>query len=184
MWLGCVFIWWVMLVCIVGMRGRSSSCEGMYKLIKSRGCKGWFAMRVIWRNGDIFAGVGILERLQGNACCVLVVVVPLWILYVIRWRVVLVMLCVLLKNSLYWGNKYFVDLVAVSLVSWMVMIDEDCWGSVISSCRHGMAVFSEEAFHVIAYDSWLVSGGVSFDGGRFCVGGVRVGIFFYGFIIS
>ena len=46
----------------------SSSCEGMYKLIKSQGCKGWFAMRVIWRNGDMSAGVGILARLPGNAC--------------------------------------------------------------------------------------------------------------------
>ena len=26
------------------------------------------AIRVIWRNGNISAGVGILERLPGNAC--------------------------------------------------------------------------------------------------------------------
>ena len=43
---------------MMGMRGRSSSCEGMYKLIKSHGCKGWFAMRVIWRNGDMSAWGG------------------------------------------------------------------------------------------------------------------------------
>ena len=46
----------------------SSSCDGMYKLIRSQDCKGWFAMRVIWRNGNIFADVGILARLPGNAC--------------------------------------------------------------------------------------------------------------------
>lgn len=85
------------------MRGRSSSCEGIYKLIKSHGCKGWFAMRVTWRNGDMFAGVGILERLPGNACllCISSSSPPLYPLYVIRWRVILVMLCVLLKKSLY-----------------------------------------------------------------------------------
>ena len=76
-----------MLACMVGMRGKSSSCEGMYKLIKSQGCKGWFAMRVIWRNGDISAGVGILERLSGNACllCIKSSSPPLIPLYVIRW---------------------------------------------------------------------------------------------------
>ena len=89
---------------------------------KSPGCKGWFAMHIIWKNGDISAGVGLLERLLGNACllCINSSSPHLNPLYVIRWRVILVMLCVLLKNSLYWVNKccmYFVDLVAVSLVS-------------------------------------------------------------------
>ena len=42
------------------------------------------------------------------------------------------------------------DLVADSLVSCMVIIDGGFCGFVIKSCRHGMAVFSEEAFHVIA----------------------------------
>ena len=46
----------------------SSSCEDIYKLIRSQGYKGWFAMRVIWRNEDIFASVGILARFPGNAC--------------------------------------------------------------------------------------------------------------------
>ena len=57
-----------MVFCMVGMRGMSSSCEGMYKLMRSQGCKGWFAMRVIWRNGDISAGVGSLDRLLRKAC--------------------------------------------------------------------------------------------------------------------
>ena len=41
------------------------------------------------------------------------------------------MLCVLLKKSLYWGNNLcmcFVDFVADSLVSCMVMIDGGFWG--------------------------------------------------------
>ena len=50
------------------MRGRSSSCEGIYRLSRSQGCRGWLAMRVIWRKWDMAAGVGILEMLLGNAC--------------------------------------------------------------------------------------------------------------------
>ena len=66
--------------------------------------------------------MGILERFHGNACllCIKSSSPPLNPLYVIRWRMILVMLCVLLKNNLYGGNKccmYFVDLVAESLVS-------------------------------------------------------------------
>ena len=57
-----------MLVCMIEMRCRSSSCEGMYKSIKSQGCRGWFAIRVIWMNGDMSAWVGILERLLANTC--------------------------------------------------------------------------------------------------------------------
>ena len=71
------------------------------------------------------------------------------------------MLCVLLKKSLYWGNRFctcLVDLVAESLVSWMVMIDGGCREFAIRSCRHGIAVLSEEAFHIMACDSWLVRG--------------------------
>ena len=45
------------------------------------------------------------------------------------------------------------DLVAVSLVSCMVIIEGGLWGLIIRSCRHGMAVLREEAFHVIAYVS-------------------------------
>jgi hypothetical protein len=53
---------------MVGMRGMSSSCEGMYMLMNSQGCKGRLAMRIIWRYGEISTGVGILEMLPGNAC--------------------------------------------------------------------------------------------------------------------
>lgn len=50
------------------------------------------------------------------------------------------------------------DLVADNLVSCMVIIEGGFWGVVIKSCRHGMDVLREEAFHVIACVSWLVSG--------------------------
>ena len=65
-WFGCMLIWSVMVFWMVGMRGRSSSCEGIYS--RSQGCRGWLAMRVIWRKGDMAARVGILEMLLGNAC--------------------------------------------------------------------------------------------------------------------
>ena len=37
----------------------------------------------------------------------------------------------------------FVDLVAESLVSCMVITDGGIWNCVTRSCRHGIAVFSE-----------------------------------------
>ena len=52
-WLGCEFMWSVMVFWMVGMRGRSSSCEGMYMLMWSQCCKGRLAMRTIWRYGDM-----------------------------------------------------------------------------------------------------------------------------------
>ena len=67
------------------------------------------------------------------------------------------MLCVLLKKILYCGNNIcmcFVDFVADSLVSCRVMIDGGSF--VIKSCKHGIAVLSEETFHVMAYVSKLV----------------------------
>ena len=60
---------------------------------------------------------------------------------------------------------------ADNLVFYMVIIEGGLWGLVIRSCRHGMAVLREEAFHVIAYDSWLVSEGRLVDGGKLCVRG-------------
>ena len=34
----------------------------------SQGSRGWFAIRVIWRNRDMSTDVGILERFPRNAC--------------------------------------------------------------------------------------------------------------------
>ena len=66
---------------------------------------------------------------------------------------------------------YFMDFVVNSLVSCVAIIEGGFLGFVIKSCRHGMAVLSEEAFYVIAYDFWFVIGSGSFGGGGFCVGG-------------
>lgn len=63
------------------------------------------------------------------------------------------------------------DLVAANFVSCIVIIDRGFRGFVIRSCRHGMAVLSEDAFHVRAYDSWLVSGIGTFGGDGFCISG-------------
>ena len=65
-------------------------------------------------------------------------------------------LCVLLKKGLYCGNKfyiYFVDFVAQSLVSCIVIIDGGLWGLVIKSYRHGMTVLSVKVFKIMIYDS-------------------------------
>ena len=53
------------------------------------------------------AGIGILEMLPGKAWFLWMSSrrPPLYPLYVIRWRVIRVILCVLLKKSLYWGNN-------------------------------------------------------------------------------
>ena len=97
------------------------------------------------------------------------------------------MLCVLLKKSLYWENIlciYFVDFVADSLVSYMVIIDRGSWGFVIRSCRQSIAVLSEEAFQVMAYISRLVSG-IGPSGGDVLGigGGIGMCIFVYGFVV-
>jgi hypothetical protein len=62
---------------------------------------------------------------------------------------------VLLNNILYCGNilcRYLVDLEAVSLVSWMAIM-EGGMGLFISACSPGMAVLSAPQFH----DSMLVA---------------------------
>ena len=67
--------------------------------------------------------------------------------------------CVLLNISLYCGNKfciYFVDFVAVNLVSCIVMIAGLFVVFDISWWRFGRAVFSDEAFHVLICVLWFV----------------------------
>ena len=51
----------------MGMRGRSSSWDGIYMFIDSHGWMGWLAIRIIWRKGEMSAGVGILDRLPWSA---------------------------------------------------------------------------------------------------------------------
>src|ERR1700738_4440 len=64
----------------------------------------------------------------------------------------LVSACVLLKMSLNSGNRfciYFVDLFAVSLVSWICMIAVLFRELFIKLCRFGNDVLSDDAFQVI-----------------------------------
>ncbi len=66
----------------------------------------------------------------------------------------------LLKMSLNSGNRfcmYFVDLFAVSLVSWICMIDVLFSELYIRLCRFGNDVLSDDAFHVIMFVSCSVS---------------------------
>ena len=65
----------------------------------------------------------------------------------------------LLKMSLNSGNRfcmYFVDLFAVSLVSWICMIDVLFRELFIRLCRFGNDVLSDDAFHVIMFVSCSV----------------------------
>ena len=62
----------------------------------------------------------------------------------------------LLKMSLNSGNRfcmYFVDLFAVSLVSWICMSVVLFRELLIRFCKFGSAVLSEEAFQVIIFVS-------------------------------
>ena len=71
----------------------------------------------------------------------------------------LVSACVLLKMSLNSGNRfciYFVDLFAVSLVSWICMIDVLFRELFIKLCRFGNDVLSDDAFQVILFVSCSV----------------------------
>ena len=130
--------------------------------IISHGCKGWFFISMICRYGDIAAGVGILMMLPGNAYVLFMSVrsPPLAGVYGILCCMHLVSACVLLNISLYWGNRfcmYFVDFVAVNLVSCMVIIAGLFGVLDISWCRLGRAVFSDEAFHVIMCVLWFIT---------------------------
>ena len=61
--------------------------------------------------------------------------------------------------SLNSGNRfcmYFVDLFAVSLVSWICMIVVLFRELFIRLCRFGSVVLSDESFQVIMFLSWLV----------------------------
>ena len=127
----------------------------------SHGCSGWFFISIICKYGEISAGVGILEMFPGYAYFLSMSVrsPPLAGVYGILCCIHLVSACVLLKISLCFGNKfcmYFVDFVAVSLVSWIVIMAGLFVVLDIRWWRFGRAVFSEEAFHVLIYVLWFV----------------------------
>ena len=67
---------------------------------------------------------------------------------------------------------YFVDLFAVSLVSWICMTAVLFREVLIRLCKFGNDVLSDDAFHVIMFVAWFVSlvilvsgGGMSGSGG-------------------
>ena len=122
--------------------------------ISSHGCRGWLLIFMICRYGDIIVGVGIFVMLPGYVYALFMSVrsPPLVGVYGILCCTHLVNACVLLNISLYCGNRfcmYFVDFVAVNLVSCMVIIAGLFGVFDISLWRFGRAVFSDEAFHVI-----------------------------------
>lgn len=122
--------------------------------IFSHVCNGLLSILIICRYGDISLGVGILVILPGYAYfwCISVRRPPLAGVYGILCCMHLVRACVLLKINLYFGNRfcmYLVAFVADILVSCIVMMAGSSGVLVISSCKFGRAVFSDEAFHVI-----------------------------------
>jgi hypothetical protein len=93
----------------------------------SHGCRDWLFIFIICTYGDIVAGVGIFVMLPGYEYALFISVrsPPLAGVYGIFCCMHLVNACVLLNISLYCGNRfcmYFVDFVAVNLVSWIVII--------------------------------------------------------------
>ena len=136
------------------MRDVSSGCVGIYICIISQGISGWLFIFIICRYGEILDGVGILETFPGNAYLLWMSVSkpPLPGVYGIRCCMHLVRACVLLKMSLKSGNRfcmYFVDLLAVSFVSWICMIAVLLRELFVRLCMLGRDVLRDDAFHVI-----------------------------------
>ena len=132
----------------------SSKWDGIYMCRISHDCRGMFCICIICRYGEISAGVGILVIFPGYAYLLFIRVrsPPLAGVYGILCCMHRVRACVLLNISLYSENRfciYFVDFVAVSLVSCMVMIVKLVVVSAIMLCMFGRVVFSDDAFHVM-----------------------------------
>ena len=117
---------------------------------------------IICKYGEILAGVGSLVTFPGNAYLLWMSVrrPPLPGVYGIICCMHLVSACVLLKMSLNSGNRfcmYFVDLFAVSLVSWICIIVVLFSKLFTRFCKLGNHVLSDDAFHVIIFVSCSVS---------------------------
>ena len=115
---------------------------------------GDFFIFIICRYEDILAGVGILVIFSGKVylLCISVSRPPLLGVYGILCCVHLVRVCMLLKMSLYSGNRfciYLVDLVAVGFVSCMYMIAVFVGVLFMRLCKFGRVVLSDDAFQVI-----------------------------------
>jgi hypothetical protein len=112
---------------MLGMSCRSSGCDGIYRWRISIGMRGGgFCSFSICRYGEISWLVGILLMLLGYVYLLWIRISspPLGGVYGIQnYWLYLVGVCVLLKNSLYWGNilcMYFGDFLEVNFVSWRV----------------------------------------------------------------
>ena len=132
----------------------SSKWDGIYMCRISHGCRGVFRICIICKYGEISVGVGILVMFPRYAYLLFIRVrsPPLAGVYGFLCCMHRVRACVLLNISLYSGNIfciYFVDLVAVSLVSCMVMIVGLVVVFVVMLCMFGRAVFRDDAFHVM-----------------------------------
>ena len=140
----------------------SSKWDGIYMCRINHGYRGVFCICIICKYGEISAGVGILMIFLGYAYLLFIRVrsPPLAGVYGILCCMHLVNAWVLLNISLYSGNKfciYFVDFVAVSLVSCIVMIVGFVILSAIKLCMFGKVVFKDEVFHVMMCVLWLVA---------------------------
>ncbi len=132
----------------------SSRCVGIYMCMISHGKSGWLFIFIICKYGDILDGVGILVTFPGKAylLCINVSSPPRLGVYGILCCIHLVRLRVLLKMSLYSGNRfciYLVDLVVVSFVSCMFMIAVFVGVLFMRLCKFGRVVLSDDAFQVI-----------------------------------
>ena len=75
---------------------------------------------------------------------------PLRGVYGILCCILLVSKCVLLRMSLYFGKifwMYLIDFVAVSLVSWIIIMAGLVCKFCIISCMLNSPMFSDDAFH-------------------------------------
>ena len=134
----------------------SSKWEGIYMCRISHGCSGAFCICMICRYGEILAGVGILVIFPGYAYLLFIRVrsLPLAGVYGILCCMQRVSACMLLKINLYFGNRfciYFVDFVAVSLVSCIVMIVGCIVVFAFKLYMFGRVVFRDDAFHVMMW---------------------------------
>ena len=131
----------------------------------------------------MLAGEGILVMFHWNAyfLCMSVSRPPLVGVYGILCWIRMVSACVLLKVSLYCGNRfcmYLVDLDAVHLVSCMVIMANVSCEWWIMYCMLDSVVLNDAVFHVMIWMWWLVfwlgcggGGGGGVGGG--CVYSVR-----------
>ena len=102
MWFGWFCIRLAILVWMFRIKARSSRCDGIYKCTSSHGWSWLLVIFIACMYGEMAAGVEIFWMLLGNAYFLFISIKrPSRILNVFRCYAHLVMLCILLKISLY-----------------------------------------------------------------------------------